>query len=341
MDFDFNDWLPYILAAVVVGLVAFALIAAFSGQRGLVALKRAPVEDSDDSSSGLVLGNLTTAMAGQLPGGTRDRDQVLPQLKRAGYYRPTALVEFQAVRTMLVLVPLVAAIGVSLFVDKSLIPMVLGVGLVLAALGFAIPRLYLAVRANQRSREIERGLPLFADLLSLALLSGQSLLNSMRRVTEQIRAAFPGLAEELEIVLRQSELLNLSAAFDHWAERSQVTDVRNLATIIAQSQKLGNDPSQVLLEYATNIRLNMRQRADAHAQRVGFWMLFPSLLCMWAPALVLLLAPVFFEFNKQIGKSRESLSGYKNDYLKSVSPPNKMKRGGAAAPKAAQPFMDN
>lgn len=311
MDFDIQEWLPYILGAVVVATVVFALIVAFTGTGGVVTLKRAPADD-DESGSGLVLGNMTTAMSEQLPGRTRDQEQVLPQLKRAGYYRPSALVEYQAVRTMLVLVPLIAAVGISLFVAKPLIPAVLGAGLVLAALGFALPRLYLAVRANQRAREIERGLPLFADLLSLALMSGQSLTNAMRRVTEQIRTAFPGLADELDIVIRQTELLNLSAAFEQWAERSQVPDVRNLSTILTQSQKLGNEPSQVLLEYATNIRVNLRQRADAHAQRTGFWMLFPSIFCMWTPALVLLMAPVFFAFNKEIGRNRDALNDYHN-----------------------------
>jgi tight adherence protein C len=263
---------------------------------------------------------MTQAMSQQLPGRTRDQEQVLPQLKRAGFYRPTALVEFQAMRTMLVLVPLVTSIGISLFVAKSLIPCVLTAGIVLAVLGFAIPRIYLAVRANQRAAEIERGLPLFADLLALALMSGQSLTAAMRRVTDQIRTAFPGLAEELEIVIRQTEMLNLSAAFEQWADRSQVPDVRNLSTILTQSQKLGNEPSQVLLEYATNIRVNLRQRADAHAQRTGFWMLFPSIFCMWTPALVLLVAPVFFEFNKQIGQSREAL----NDYNTINSPQSNM-----------------
>ncbi len=310
MNFDFEYWLPYILGAIVIAAVAFSLIVAFTSQSGVVKLRPAPKDDSGDSRSGLVLGDMTKAMSEQLPGRTRDRDQVLPQLKRAGYYRPTALVEYQALRTIMVLVPLVAAIGVVLFVSKALIPAVLGVGLVLAVLGFAIPRIYLAVRANQRAREIERGLPLFADLLSLALMSGQSLPAGMRRVTDQIRAAFPGLAGELDIVLRQSEMLNLSTAFEQWADRSQVPDVRNLSTILTQSQKLGNEPSQVLLEYATNIRTNMRQRADGHAQRVGFWMLFPSIFCMWTPALVLLVAPVFFEFNKQIGQNRDALNDY-------------------------------
>jgi tight adherence protein C len=300
----FEDLLPIILAALVVSVIIFTLIGAFTGPKKRKVAPTQPV--IDDSSHELILGDLTAAMSQQLPGQHRDQEQVLPQLKRAGYYSPTALMEYQAIRTSLILIPLIIAAAAAMLVEKALIPQVLFIGLIGAILGFSLPRIYIAVKANERAREVERGLPVFADLLSLALMSGQSLMASMIRVTGQIRGAFPGLAEELDIVLKQAEMLNLTVAFEQWANRSQVSDVRNLSVILTQSQKLGNEPATVLLEYANNLRITLRQRADAHAQRTGFWMLFPSIFCMWVPALVLLVAPVFFEFNKQRLKTREA-----------------------------------
>ena len=299
-----EELIPYFLVLLVATAVVFTLIGAFTSPRRR--RETLPAPSQDESSHELILGDLTSALSQQLPGKSRDQAQVLPQLKRAGYYRPSALMEFQAIRTALVLIPLLMAITAAMLLPKDDIPRVLALGLIGALLGFALPRIYIGVRAAERSREIERGLPIFADLLSLALLSGQSLIASMIRVTDQIRTAFPGLAQELDIVLKQAEMLNLTTAFEHWAARSQVTDVRNLAIILTQSQKLGNEPAQVLLEYASNIRINLRQRADAHAQRVGFWMLFPSIFCMWVPALVLLVAPIYFEFDRQRLKTRSA-----------------------------------
>jgi hypothetical protein len=108
-------------------------------------------------------------------------------------------------------------------------------------------------------------------------------------------------------VLRQAELLSLSVAFEHWAERSQVEEIRNVAVILTQSQKLGNDPSAVLMEFATNMRVNMRQRADAQAQRTSFYALFPTILCMWVPALIILVGPVYFEFAEKRRASKDAL----------------------------------
>lgn len=299
-----SGWVRYTLLGVGVSVIPLLLYLLFRPRKAAVPA----AADDDASQHELVLGDLTTAFAGQLPGRDRDQQQVLPLLRQGGYYRPTALLEYQAVRAMLVLVPLVAAIAASLLVSKTQIPWVLFVGAIVAVLGFSIPRLFLSVQAAKRVREIERGLPVFADLLSIALLAGQSLLAGVRRVTDQIRGSFPGLAAELDIVLRQAELLSLSVAFEQWAERSQVPEIRNVAVILTQSQKLGNDPSAVLMEFATNMRTTLRQRADAQAQRTSFYALFPTILCMWVPALVLLVGPVYFEFAEKRKASKEAMN---------------------------------
>jgi tight adherence protein C len=297
-----SEWLRYGLIGLAATIVPLMLFFLFRP-------RPKPIQLLDDEASQheLVLGDLTTALAGQLPGTQRDREQVLPLLRQGGYYRSTALLEYQAVRAMLVLVPLVFTLGAALLVDKSRIPMVLIGGLMLSVLGFVIPRLYVASQAKKRAREIERGLPVFADLLSIALLAGQSLLAGVRRVTDQLRGTFPGLASELDIVLRQAELLSLSVAFEQWAERSQVDEIRNVAVILTQSQKLGNDPSAVLMEFANNMRINTRQRADALAQRTSFYALFPTILCMWLPALVLLVGPVYYQFAEKRKESGDTL----------------------------------
>ena len=213
---------------------------------------------------------MTDVLARGLPGESRDREEILPELVRAGVYAPTALAEYRAVRAVLVLTPLFAAAAVALLVQQRYIPYVALGGMVLAMLGFALPRLYVTIRARNRSAEIERGLPVFADMLSIALLAGQGLSGALRRVTIQLRNAFPQMVEELELVIRQMEMLNLNAAFEQWANRSQLADVRNLAVILGQTQRLGNDVTTGLMEYATNLRTGARQRADARAQRAQF-----------------------------------------------------------------------
>lgn len=260
------------------------------------------------SGTNLILGDMTEILAGGLPGEERDREEILPEMARAGMYGRNALVEYRAVRAVLILTPLFAAAAVALLVAPPQIPYVAIAGLVLAVLGYSLPRVYVTIKAQSRTREVERGLPVFADLVSIALLAGQGLLGALRRVTAQLKPTFPRLAEELEIVIRQTELYNLSLAFEQWANRSQSPDVRSLSLILTQAQSLGNDISVALMEYATNMRSGARQRAEAKAQRASFWMIFPTIFCLWIPAAVILAGPIIFEFANRREKARDAVA---------------------------------
>lgn len=274
------------------------------------------------SDPSLVLGDMTDVLARGLPGSDRDQEQIQPELERAGFYGTNVLTEYRAVRAVLVLIPLFVAGAIALLVPPAMIVYVAVGGLFLSVLGFALPRLYVTLRASARSRQIERGLPVFADMLSIALLAGQGLTGALKRVTGQLREAFPLMAEELEIVIRQTELLNLQAAFEQWARRSQSAEVRNMALLLGQAQQLGNDVTTALMEYATHLRSDSRQKADARAQRASFWMLFPTILCLWIPAGIVLVGPAYFEFAQRRTKAREEIQSVAPD-----SPFGKVLRG--------------
>jgi hypothetical protein len=83
--------------------------------------------------------------------------------------------------------------------------------------------------------------------------------------------------------------------------------VYNLAIILTQSEQQGADITNGLFEFSSNFRVTLRQRADAQANRASFWMLFPTVFCMWIPAAVVLAAPVYFEFDERRAKARDAL----------------------------------
>jgi tight adherence protein C len=301
------SWFWYIAVGAGVTLIFFlAFLMLF--RRSTVTAVRVPLETtSGDSQAELILGDMTEILAKGVPGEARDREEILPELIRAGYYSPRALAEYRAIRTVLVFAPLFAAVGAALLVEPRHIPYVAIGGVILAALGFSLPRLYVYMKGRNRCREIERGLPVFADMLSISLLAGQGLLGALRRVTDQLRRPFPQMAQELDIVVRQAELLNLNVAFEQWANRAQMEEVRNLSLMLNQCQKLGNDVTGALMEFATHLRQTSRQRADARAQRASFWMLFPTILFLWIPAAILIVAPIGFEFQARRQKAREAM----------------------------------
>src|SRR5947209_3732620 len=162
-----------------------------------------------------------------------------------------------------------------------------------------------AVRARTGGRAVERGLPLAIDLLTLCLSAGQNLLAALQQTTSRLRPTHPVLGQELMIVRQQAELHSLEYALRQWADRVRLPEVRNLALLLIQSEKLGTDAASTLMELSGNFRTTARQRAEAQANRTSFWMLIPSVFCFWVASAIILIGPAYLEFFQQQRRSTQ------------------------------------
>lgn len=252
--------------------------------------------DDDESPRSPLLGDLTPALAAQMPIDPDDRDALQRELRIAGFYRPSALEEYAALRTVLILVPLLTAGVVALFVETTTQALwSWGLGLVGAILGYSLPRIYLYYRGKRRMWQLERGMPVAIDMFTLCLSAGLNVLHSLERVVQELQLPFPVLAYELEIVRRQSELRTLEFALGQFADRVGLGHARNLAVILTQSENLGTDAVSTLREYADNMRLGLKQRAEEQANKAPFKLLFPAYLLAIGAA-ILLISPTVLEF---------------------------------------------
>ncbi len=297
-----DEWLP--LIGVFLGVTGACLAVYWLLRRRPQPDRlRSADPDAEPPPPPLVFGPLTTPLSEQLPPRPAARAELLKELRSAGFYRPTALVEYLAVRAVLVLLPLLAAGVLALLVEPEQVGAMLIGGGVLALLGFSLPRVHVHLRGRTRARAVERGLPLAIDLLTLCLTAGQNLLAALRQATAQLHRTHPALAQELTIVRQQAELHSLEHALKQWADRVQLPGVRNLALLLIQSEKLGTDAATTLLELSTNFRTTARQRAEAQANRTSFWMLMPSVFCFWVAAAIILMGPAYLEFFQQRRRS--------------------------------------
>lgn len=277
-------------------------------------LKRSPESAADlGSRAELLLGHWTPALAAQVPMTEGTRDELNQELRAAGYYQQAALVEYAAVRTMLVVTPLVVAGFLALTVSTDYVARIVFGGVVAAMLGYSLPRLYLHLRAKRRARDIERALPIAVDMLTLCLTAGQNLLGALRRAGQELKFCNPVLAEEFEILRQQADLRSVPHALRQFADRVHVPEARNLAMILTQAERLGMDTGAALLEYATSLRTTFRQRAEAQANSTMFWMLFPTLLCLWIPAGIVLIGPAVLEFQEHRKTAMEEWQSAKEE----------------------------
>jgi tight adherence protein C len=303
------------LVFVMIWSAAFSLLYRVGQWRRTQArLKRGPATEADmGSRAELLLGTWTPGLAAQVPMAEDTREDLQKDLRAAGYYRKAALVEYAAVRTVLVVTPLVVAGVLALLVDQERMGTVVAGGVVVAMLGYSLPRVYLHLRGKNRARQIERALPIMVDMLTLCLSAGQNLIGALRRVGQEMKFCHPVFAEELDIIRQQADLRSLPHALQQFADRVQVGEVRNLAMILIQSERLGTDTCAALLEYAANLRTTQRQRADAQANSTMFWMLFPTLLCLWIPAGIVLIGPAVLEFQEHRKAAMEEWQSAKEE----------------------------
>lgn len=290
--------LLFFVFAGVSGLTLTGLLL-FLRQREILEqrLGSATEEDADfGSERPMLLGDLTPAFAAQIPVTSSDRTELQRELRQAGFYRPTAVMEYVALRTVLIFVPLLAAGVVALFteaVDQA--AWIWGSAALLSMLGYSLPRVYLYFRGKARMQKIERGLPVAIDMLTLCLTGGLNVLTSLQRVVKELHLAHPVLAYELEIVRQQAELRSLEFALTQFADRVGLPHLRNLLVILSQSENLGTDAVSTLREYADDMRIHMRQRADEMANKAPFKLLFPAYLLAFGAG-ILLISPTVLEF---------------------------------------------
>ncbi|MCE9607116.1 MAG: type II secretion system F family protein [Planctomycetia bacterium] len=245
-----------------------------------------------------VFGDLTGPLAAQLPllGSTEnslDRD-----LRRAGYYKPSARSEFLALRNVLSImcVLFTAVTAVMIGPERSdLLAQILVWGFAAAALAYVLPWLFLKGQVRRRLDLIRRGLPDAFDMLTMCLSGGLGINDSLANVSREIYAAHPDLGTELEIVRRQAEMGSLGDAFRQFADRIDIQETAALKGLIQQTERLGSNVVQAVRDFADDIRTRQRQTADERASKAGIKLLFPLVLCLAPATLIILWGPALLE----------------------------------------------
>ena len=131
-------------------------------------------------------------------------------------------------------------------------------------------------------------------MITLCLSAGLNVLNSLERVAGELSIAYPELGFELQLVREAVRPALSEFALIQFAERVDLAQLRNVSVILSQSEKLGTDGVSVLREYADNMRIYMKQHAEALAKRAPLKFLIPGYM-MTLGFFILLLTPPAME----------------------------------------------
>jgi tight adherence protein C len=237
--------------------------------------------------TGATLGTVVGRFERVLPKSTAEMSVVQKRLVRAGYRNDSAVKLFYGAK---VVVPLILCV----------LAFVTGVGsyspffayLIAIGLGFLLPDFWLGNRISARQAQIRRGLPDVLDLLVVCVEAGLSLDQAVARTAEELSLAQPAVSDELDIVvLEQRAGLPRADAWKHFAERTNVDSVRNLVSVLVQSEKFGTSIAKTLRVHSDTLRTQRRQAVEEMAAKTTVKLVFPLVFFIFPSLFLVTLGP--------------------------------------------------
>ncbi|HET6423185.1 MAG TPA: type II secretion system F family protein [Planctomycetaceae bacterium] len=247
-------------------------------------------------------GAVRRSLAGAIPLFRGEVDAIEQDLRRAGFYGSSALVEFLFARNVVTLGTLLFGGTAAVIADPatSLPQILLNSTLIAAAVCYLLPRLILRGQANRRLSRIERGLPDALDIIRMCLTGGLPLRDSLERVARDVEFFHPDIAVEFEVVRRHAEADTMQKALKEFARRMNAQDVNALSSLVSQTERTGTHVATAVTEFADSMRRQYRQRAEERAGKTSIKMLFPVLLCLAPPVFILLVGPPLLQLRNFI-----------------------------------------
>jgi tight adherence protein C len=283
---------------LTIAIFALGFAGLFALLRPLLAGSETP--DAEESARRLPPpGPLARILATSIPQPAKEIAGIEKELRQAGYYEPFAKTRYLATRNGLLLVVIMIAIGaVAGVLDQPrAMAIALITGFVVFAIVYGLPRLYLQSLAARRVDNILRGLPDALDMLTMCVTSGLPLREALPHVAEETAATHPEVSTEFKIIQRQAEAGSMAQSLRQFAERTGAPDIRSLAAIVSQTERLGTNVALAIRDYSDNVRRTRRQRAEERASKIQVKMLFPVILCLAPPVYLILVGPAMLELS--------------------------------------------
>jgi tight adherence protein C len=172
-----------------------------------------------------------------------------------------------------------------------------------AAAGYATPHLWVQHRVTRRREDIRRSVPNVLDLIIVCVEAGLGLNAAVQRIAREMRHTYPELSRELNILNQEIFLgINRAEAFRNLALRTGVDELRSLATVLMQSDRLGTSVADVLRVQAENLRTKRRQMAMEIAAKMPVKLIFPLVLFIFPQLILVILGPAMIQIFRTLSE---------------------------------------
>jgi tight adherence protein C len=238
-------------------------------------------------NTGQALGGVIERLARVLPRSQAEMSIAQLRLIRAGFRGDAAIKKFYGAK---VLLPVLLCVLVTFTGIAQANPFVAYLMALVA--GFLAPDFWLGRRIAVRQAAIRRGLPDVLDLLIICIEAGQSLDQATARTSLELRLAQPAVTDELNVVaLEQRAGLPRTEAWRHFADRTAVDAVRNLVSVLIQSEQFGTSVAKTLRIHSDTLRTQRRQRVEEQAAKTSVKLVFPLVFFIFPSLFLVTLGP--------------------------------------------------
>ena len=216
-------------------------------------------------------------------------------LRQAGYQSRDAVRMFHAAQFILGVVGLIAGVIYTNFVvgtdnmtTQKIIMWTVGPG----GAGYYLPQYWITRRVEARKEQITQGFPDALDMMLVCVEAGQSLDQAITRIAGELRASYPALADEFQVVSYEMKAgKDKVNVLNDMGERCGVQDVASFVTVLVQSASFGTSIADALRVFAAEMRDKRVMRAEEAANKLPTKMTLATMMLTVPPLLIILVGP--------------------------------------------------
>lgn len=219
------------------------------------------------------------------------------RLIRAGYRKESAINILYGAK-VLVPLSLCMAVLVSGLGSRNFLFYVFALGI-----GYLAPDFWLGRAITKRQTRIRLGLPDVLDLLIICIEAGLGLDQALARTVQELNRSQPAISDELGIVvLEQRAGRPRTDAWRHMAERTDLDVLRNLVTMLVQSEQFGTSIAKTLRTHSDTLRTQRVQQVEELAAKTTVKLIFPLVLFIFPCLFLVVVGPAAILISESFGK---------------------------------------
>lgn len=167
-------------------------------------------------------------------------------------------------------------------------------GLLAFMLGACMPLSWLRDRTARRIRQLNRELPFFLDVITLAIEAGSNMSGALQHAVE--KGPNGPMAEELGRVLRDMRAGRTRAeSLRAMGERVRIPAVSNWIAAVLTAEKQGTSLGPILRAQSDQRRHERFMQAEAMALKAPVKMLFPLMTCIFPCTFIIVFFPIVMQ----------------------------------------------